>query len=191
MSRPGAPDASGPAATDSDDGAGFVAVGHVVRPHGLNGELVLDYYADSRQWLEGPLWLRAREGGPVAPARVSGARTLRGRLLARLEGVADRDAAERLRGMILLMPAGELPASAEGEPYLHELPGMDVLLHASGEKLGVLARVDPAGQELWIITGVRGNEILLPAVPEFVNSIDARRGVIRVSPPPCLLELYE
>jgi 16S rRNA processing protein RimM len=68
---------------------------------------------------------------------------------------------------------------------------MDVILHASGEKLGVLARVEPAGQELWIITGVRGNEILLPAVPEFVNSIDARRGVIRVSPPPGLLELYQ
>jgi 16S rRNA processing protein RimM len=190
MTRPLPPDV---AAVDPERevGARFVAIGHILRPHGLKGELVLDYYADSRQWLAGPLWLRARERDPAIPTGVSGIRAVRGRLFARLDGVADRDAAERLRGMTLLMAASDLPESAEDEPYLHELPGMDVLLHASGEKLGVLTGLDPTGQELWIITGVRGNEILFPAVPEFVNSIDTRRGVIRISPPPGLLELYE
>jgi len=65
-----------------------------------------------------------------------------------------------------------------------------VLLHATGEMIGALANVDFAGgQELWVIETPDGKEILFPAVPDFVDAVDLERGIIRISPPPGLLDL--
>jgi 16S rRNA processing protein RimM len=50
---------------------------------------------------------------------------------------------------------------------------------------------DVAGQELWFIHDEDGNEIMLPAVDEFIRGIDLDAGVILVDPPDGLLELYQ
>lgn len=48
----------------------------------------------------------------------------------------------------------------------------------------------PAGQVLWTISGKNGQEILFPAVEEFIVAIDLEAGTARIAPPPGLLDLY-
>lgn len=169
----------------------LMELGVIGRAHGLKGEVSLHYYAESLEWLQGPLWLRSGSTGALRPVRAQSFRMHNGQVLVLFEGVADRTDAEMLRGVTLLMPEADLPVSDEETLYLHDLLGLEVVEHATGAPVGVLTHVDFAGgQELWSIESADGREILLPAVPEFVDSVDFDQGVIRITPPPGLLELY-
>jgi 16S rRNA processing protein RimM len=179
-----------PPASASDPGP-LLVIGTLARAHGLQGEICLNYYAESPEWLNGPLWLRAKDTEPARRIRVAGMRLHRGRVLIRLEGVEDRTAAEQLRGLTVLMPESRLPESDAETMYLHDLIGLDVLLHAGGERLGVRAGVSfIGGQELWDIEAPDGKEILFPGVPDFVDVVELEHKIIRISPPPGLLDLY-
>ena len=141
--------------------ADLVEIGTLARPHGIRGEIRVNYYADSLE------------------------------LLIRFVEAPDRTAAEFLRGQTLLIPESALPELDEDEVYLHDMLGLSVVLDATGQKLGVLDHVLFHGeQEIWAILTPEGKEILLPAVPEFVADIDLDTEVIRITPPEGLLELY-
>jgi len=121
---------------------------------------------------------------------VTSARDNNGRLILALEGVADRNAAEALRGAEALISEADLPPPDEGEEYLHRLLGARVLL-ADETPVGVFeAILDTPGQLTWVIKSAQGREILFPAVPEFLLGLDADAGLIHIDPPPGLLELY-
>ncbi len=168
----------------------FIEIGLVGRPHGLRGEVGVDFWAESPELLRGTLWLRPGRGAP-RPHTVAAVRRHQGRPLVLFEGIADRSAAETLRGMHVLVPKDRLPEPAEDEVYLHELLGLRVLLHDTGTALGTLDDVQmPGGQEVWSIRTADGKEVLLPAVEEFVASIDLDAREVRITPPPGLLELY-
>lgn len=171
-------------------GESFIKIGVIGRPHGLRGEVGVDFWAESPDLLRGVLWLRPGSGAP-RPHAVAAVRRHQGRPLVTFEGVSDRSAAENLRGMHVLAPKGRLPEPDAGEVYLHQLPGLRVVLHDTGEELGTLDEVQlPGGQEVWSIRTAAGKEVLLPAVAAFVASIDPAAGEVRITPPPGLLELY-
>ena len=177
-----------PSSADSEP---FLIIGELTRAHGLKGEVCLNYYAESLEWLHGSIWLRGGDTEPPRQARVTGMRVHGGQVLIRLEGVENRAAAEQVRGLTVLMPASMLPESDEDNLYLHDLIGLNVLLDATGEPIGALAHVNfIGGQELWSIEAPDGKEILFPAVPDFVASVDLAHRIIRISPPRGLLELY-
>lgn len=171
----------------------LVAVGRVVKPHGVRGECCVQSYAETPDLFErlGQVRLVA-EGADPARGRaltVRSGRPHQGRWLLTFEGVADRDAAEALRDMEVMIPVAGLPPLAEDELLLMDLPGLEVRL-PSGDALGRIARVDtPAGQEIWVIETPQG-EVLFPAAPEFVRLVDLERGLAVIDPPPGLLDLY-
>lgn len=193
------------------DRHGLVAVARVAKAHGIRGELCMDIHADSPLLFApgGTLFLvlpaaqaqaeRAPRvsGAPPRPGLgrprpyvVTSARDNNGRLILALEGVADRNAAEALRGAEVLISEADLPPPDQGEEYMHRLLGARVLL-ADETPVGVFeAILDTPGQLTWVITSPQGREILFPAVPEFILGLDADAGLIHIDPPPGLLELY-
>lgn len=117
-------------------------------------------------------------------------RVHKGYPLISLSGIDDRDKAEALRGARIFMPRSELPPPGEDEAWLEDLIGADILLE-DGKRIGVLDHIEyPAGQEIWAIKDEAGREILFPARPEFIASIDAAAGKVRIAPPPGLLDIY-
>lgn len=169
---------------------GFLEVGALLRPHGLKGEIRAAFYADSPDLLYGEVYLQSGSR-PPRPAKVTSWRLCRQQLIIALEGVTDRTAAEALRGRTILVPGNSLPEPGPEEVYLYRLIGLPVVLHASGEELGVLDHVLFHGdQEIWVIRTASGKEILFPAVPDFVDLLDPEAGIIRISPPPGLIDLY-
>ena len=90
-----------------------LVVGRVLRPHGIRGELAVEVLSDAPDRFSPGAELGAGDPdgqGPLRPVTVTAARLHLGRLLARLEGVEDRDAAEELRGVLLSIPMA--PANA-------------------------------------------------------------------------------
>lgn len=197
--------------TAGTDRHGLVAVARVAKAHGIRGELCMDIHADSPLLFVagGTLFLvlpaatgrdsaagrdfgrppRPGAGRP-RPYVINVVRENNGRLIVALEGVADRNAAEALRGAEVLISEADLPPPDEGEEYLHRLLGAQVRL-ADESVVGVFeAILDTPGQLTWVIRAGNGREVLFPAVPEFILGLDADAGLIHIDPPPGLLELY-
>ena len=170
--------------------ADLVEIGVLARPHGIRGEIRVNYYADSVALLRGEVWLQSGTK-PPRKAEVASVRMHQGTPLVAFKEAPDRTAAEFLRGQIILVSESVLPALDDDEVYLNDMLGLSVVLDATGKKLGVLDHVLFHGdQEIWSIVTPAGKEIFLPAVPEFVADIDLDAEVIRITPPEGLLDLY-
>lgn len=131
---------------------------------------------------------RARDGasGTVTIAAV---RPHTGRLLVTFQDVAGRDAAEALRGLLLLVDAAELTPSDDPEEfYDHELEGLEVV-DVRGDRIGVVAEVlHTAASELLAVRRDDGSEALVPFVTEIVPTVDVAAGRVVVDPPEGLLD---
>jgi 16S rRNA processing protein RimM len=96
------------------------------------------------------------------------------------EGVGDRNAAELLRGLTLVVPRSSLPELPPGEFWPHQLEGC-VVMTESGRTLGAITDVvaNPA-QDLWVTVDEAGTEIMVPAIREVVVEVDVAAGRVLV-----------
>src|SRR5579872_3252566 len=104
-----------------------LTVGRVVKAHGLTGEVVVEVRTDDPESRFGVgTVLRAK--GSDQPERnyvVAAVRPHGSRLLLRLEGVADREAADVLRGNLFVIDSSALPPIEEPDTYYdHQLEGL-------------------------------------------------------------------
>ncbi|HEX5114507.1 MAG TPA: ribosome maturation factor RimM [Pseudonocardiaceae bacterium] len=167
-------------------------VGRIVKPHGIRGELVVNSSTDSAEhrFAEGSvLFVTARDGSIVRSLTVTAARPHTGRLLVFFEGVADRDSAEALRGVVLSANAVELPPIDDpDEFYDHQLEGLAVLTVAGATVGTVREVVHGTGSDLLVVDREGGGEALIPFVHQIVPEVDVPGGRIVLDPPPGLLE---
>ena len=166
-----------------------IHMGTLARPHGIKGEICVDWYADSPSLLDGPFWLQAGDA-PPRPARARSWRMHKGRPLLLLEGVTDRNDIEALRGQKILVDRDLLPPVDEDEVYVEDVLGFAVIL-PDGSRLGVLDHVEyPAGLEVWSIVTDDGKEVLFPAEASFIEGFDLEGECIHIAPPEGLLDIY-
>lgn len=112
----------------------------------------------------------------------------RGSVLARLSGVADRNAAEALRGVRLYVPRAALPKTNEDEFYHADLIGLPVETR-EGAPLGSVRAVHNFGAgDILELRDDSGRELLLPFSDAVVPEVDLASGRIVAVPPPSLLE---
>lgn len=168
-------------------------IGRIRRAHGIKGEVSVDCYADSPSVLREGVYLQGPASGPVFH-ELETLRVHHGSVLVRFAGVSDRNAAENLRGLAVLIPEDRLPEPGDDEVYCYRLMGLAVIQVAedgSETPLGKITGIaEPAGQELWTISKDGEEDILFPAISEFVLGIDLDAGLVRITPPPGLVALY-
>lgn len=164
----------------------LVKIGQITSPHGVHGELrvypLTDFperFATLRHALIGP------EARPVA-VRCRG--MMKNLVILQIDGVTDRDAAERLRLQYVQVPHSEVHPLPEGHYYVFDLIGL-AAVDPEGQPLGKLVSVDsnPA-QDIYVIETAPGKRYMVPAVREFVKAIDLDQGRIVIQPIPGLLE---
>lgn len=154
---------------------GFIAVGRVLRPWGLQGALKVESLTDFPDRFEPGerLWLLGAE------RVVAESRWQKGALFLKLAGIDDPDAAERLRGALLEAPESSLRPLDEGEYYNHQLIGLSVRTGA-GEELGEVRELLPTGGNAVLVVRGPGGETLLPFIDQVVKSVDLAAGRIVV-----------
>ena len=166
-----------------DPGGELVTVGLIAKVHGIGGEVVVHPLTDDPgRFNAGATVLLEVPGAPASQRLILGSRMHQQRFLVLLEGVADRTAAEALRGGRLCVRESDLPALPPGQVWLHDLPGMAVESE-DGADLGTVHQVLETGEDrrLLVVRGPQG-EFLVPFIEQFVLSVDrdARRIRIRV-----------
>lgn len=171
-----------------------LVVGRVVKAHGVRGELVVEIRTDdpdSRFAAGSTLTGKPAKGGPAGEYTVESVRAHSGRLLVRLAGVADRDAADAMRGVVFVIDSGDLPPLDDpDEFYDHQLEGLRVRT-VDGRDLGTVAEVlhTAAGELLAVRRRDGGGEVLVPFVSAIVTSVSLADNVVEINPPDGLLEI--
>jgi 16S rRNA processing protein RimM len=131
------------------------------------------------------------EPAASGPLTVAAVRWHSGRLLMSFAGISDRDQADALRGVLLVVESDELADSGDPEDFRdYQLIGLAVLT-TGGERVGKVADVLHHGQDLLVIEadGPRaGAEILVPFVAALVPEVDVPAGRLVIDPPPGLLD---
>lgn len=170
------------------------AVGRIVKPHGVRGELVVEVRTDSpgERFAAGATLRATLPAGTDRDLTVLASRPHSGRLLVVFDGVQGRDAADELRGATLTIDPCGLPAVDDPDEFHdHQLEGLTVLT-ADGEMVGTVTEVlhGPAG-ELLAVHRERTGELLVPFVREIVPEVSLADGRVVIEPPEGLLESGE
>jgi 16S rRNA processing protein RimM len=165
-----------------------LVVARIGRPQGLRGEVSVEVRTDdpaSRFVVGAQLRTDPAGAGPLTLASV---RDQSGRTILGFSGIADRTAAEGLRGVLLVVDVAEVEAEpTEDEWYDHQLVGLTART-PNGRELGRVAAVEhlPA-QDLLVIHPVRpapdGGDVLVPFVRAIVPQVDVVAGLVVVDPP--------
>lgn len=172
-----------------------VAVGRVLRPHGVRGEVVVEVLSDNPERFEAGAELllmapgEAGEAAPEAARRrltIETVRPHRGVLLVGFAGVEDRDEADLLRGE-LAVPGTDVPAPPEGTWYHFQLLGCRVADRAAGELGEVVDLVEDGGGLLLVVAG-EGRRVPVPFVARFLVRVDVAAREIEVDLPEGLIE---
>ena len=162
-------------------GADRVLLGVVAAPHGVRGLVRIKSFTEDPMSVAayGPL---SDESG-TREYRVEALSAARGAILARIEGVADRTAAEALRGLRLYARRERLPATGEREWYEADLVGLAVV-GTDGRDWGkVVAFHDFGAGSVMEVSG----GAMLPFTDAVVPEIDVPGGKVVVDPPAGLL----
>lgn len=174
-------------------GASGRAVGRVVKTHGVRGEVVVDVSTDvpEHRFAEGATVLLTGRVRPERELTVRSARRHGERLLVAFSGVEGREAAEELRGGMLVTRSADLPPTGDPEEFYDEqLEGLAVST-VDGIPVGTVRDVahGPGGELLVVDRQAGGGEAMIPFVYRIVTDVDLAAGTIRVDPPDGLLDL--
>lgn len=147
----------------------FLAVGEILRPQGLRGELKIrpltddpDRFFDLKRVRVGNEW-----------RTIKCTRVHEGIVYARIEGVYSREAADTLRGALLYVSREEAVRLPEDAAFICDLIGCEAT-DTEGVPHGTLTDVlQPGGADVYVFKGPRG-ELLVPALKRVVLTVDVR-----------------
>jgi 16S rRNA processing protein RimM len=174
--------------TDAPSARRFVPVAEVARPHGLRGELRLKLYNEGSELLTElargakrspavPLKLRL-PSGEEQPLLLTSARSSNKALLVKFDGVVDCDAAELLRGAVILVPRDAFPPLEEGEFYACDIEGARAMV--GGEQVGVVTELHSYPTCDVLVVKRDSTSIEVPLTDTYVASVDVAGGVVEL-----------
>ena len=161
-----------------------LVVGEIVGAHGIRGEVKVALetsFPERFQRLTSVL-VGPPDESAYRPYRLLAARLHKSFALLQLADVSDRTTAEEMRGLVVAIPSSEAMPLGEDEYYVHQLQGLAVVTE-DGEALGTLEDVIFTGaNEVYVVQGEDGGELLLPAIEDVVLEIDleAERMTVRL-----------
>lgn len=167
----------------------LIAIGRIGRPRGVRGEAFVEPWTDDPDQRFAVGSVLATEPAGAGPLTVAAMSTAGGKLVVRFEAVDDRQLAEALRGVRLVIAAvARPPIEDPDEFYDTELIGLAARTTA-GAGLGTVTDVLHAGGADYLVLDVDGAERLVPFVTAIVPSVDVRGGYVLIDPPDGLFDL--
>lgn len=150
----------------------FLLVGILRRPHGVRGEMIMSVMTDFPERLKTGATLFL--GLDRTPLTIRSLRHHNAGLLVAFEGIDSREAAGNLRNQDLFVRADDRPPLPEGEHYLHEILGLQVVTE-EGQTLGIITDfIETGANGVFVVQPESGKDILLPDIDEVVLEVNLR-----------------
>jgi 16S rRNA processing protein RimM len=158
----------------------FLVVGKLRRPHGVNGEIIMEVETDFPE--------RLRRGKTIyvgeehMPLKIKTIRPQNQARLLSFEEYTDCDQVGVLRNSMVYVKAADLPRLPEGEYYFHQLIDLKVV-DEKGQELGVLTEILETGaNDVYVVTNAAGVELLFPAIDDVLLGVDLEKHEIKLRP---------
>ena len=163
----------------------FLVVGKLGKPHGIHGEIVMDIYTDF------PERLQPGEIVYIGPQfqllEISKRRPHSRGLLVSFAGYQTREKIAELRNLIVQVLTVDRPQLPQGEYYRHQVLGLQVVDENETSLGRITAILETGANDVYVIKGDDGSEVLIPAVESVVQDIDLEGNQVRVQLLPGLL----
>jgi 16S rRNA processing protein RimM len=153
---------------------GRVTLAAIAGAHGIKGEVRLKLFAQSLDSLSAHKAFDAHRGDIAAGTlTLVSMRPDKAGAVARFAEIADRTAAEGLRGTVLSVPRDALPPLADGEFYHADLIGLPVV-STDGSAVGAVIAVENFGAgDILEIRKADGKTFMVPFNPQAVPDVGA------------------
>lgn len=158
----------------------YIECGKIINTHGCHGGVKLESWCNTPEVLASLKSLYLLSGGNYTEHRVLRASVFRQFVVAELEGIADMDAALALKNTIVYARRSDIPLD-EGEYFIADLIGLPVRDASTGKLYGTLKEmINRGASDIYVVDTPDGDR-MIPAVPEFIRSIDPDTEIL-VSP---------
>lgn len=158
----------------------FLEAGRIVGTHGVKGELRVEPWCDSADFLaklHTLYWDRGAEKLQVISSRVH-----KNLLLLKLQDVESVEQADALRGRVLYLDRADVKLP-KGRYFVQDMIGLSVLDVDTGKRYGMLTEVLPTGaNDVYQVTGDDKVNYLVPAIPDVIVEVDIDGGVLKIRP---------
>lgn len=160
----------------------YLEIGKIVSTHGIKGEVRVQPWCDSPEFMKKFKTLYFDADGKNAVG-VKSCRPHGNVVILMLDGVDTVEKAQTLRGKVLYMDRSKanLP---KGEYFIQELIGCSVMdADDDSVKYGTITDVSKTGaNDVWHITDEKGKEYLIPAIKSVVIETDVEQGQVKIRP---------
>ncbi len=154
----------------------YIECGKIVNTHGCRGEVKAESWCNSEDDLAALKRVFTEENKTFREFKVTRAAIFKQFVILGLSGIDDMDKAMLLKNKVLYA-AREDFALEDGEFFLADMIGLDVIDNDSGKVYGKLKEIINRGASDIYVVDTPNGERMIPAVDEFVISIDINKGV--------------
>lgn len=156
-----------------------VIVGSILKPVGVKGEVRVSVASGNLERFKKLRSLTIRNGGESFISAIESATPETTSVRLKLAGIDDPETAEHLRGAELVIEGGESPKLEGDLFYADDLVGMQVV-GDDGADIGIVKEVlTLSHHDVWTVGGSHG-ELLIPAVKDFILSVDTKKRLITI-----------
>ncbi|MEE1145029.1 MAG: ribosome maturation factor RimM [Acutalibacteraceae bacterium] len=156
----------------------YLEVGQIVGTHGIAGEMRVQPWCDSPDFLTKFKTLYTDKNGENA-VKVKSSRVHKNIVLIKFPDITTIEQAERMRGKVLYISRKDANI-ADGEWFIQELIGCTVFDADTGRDYGVLSDVSKTGaNDVWHIKK-DGKEYLLPAINDIIANVDVANEKVEI-----------
>lgn len=149
-------------------------VGKIVNTHSLKGEVKVISSTDfeEERFKKGSKLLITRGNQLIREVVVQSYRNHKNFLLVKFEGIDLVEEAEKLKNLQIKIDSDEVGELEENEFYFHQIIGCEVF-DENDKNLGeIIDILTPGANDVWVIKGENGKEILIPYIEDVVKKID-------------------
>lgn len=149
-------------------------VGKIVNTHSLKGEVKVISSTDfeEERFKKGSKLLITRGNQLIREVVVQSYRNHKNFLLVKFEGIDSVEEAEKLKNLQIKINSDEVGELEENEFYFHQIIGCEVF-DENDKNLGkIIDILTPGANDVWVIKGENGKEILIPYIEDVVKKID-------------------
>ena len=171
----------------------LLLMGYFGRAHGVSGEVkVFPETDDPQRFLSLEHVFVGATADETREYAIESARfqMLKGRTIAllKLDGISTREEAEALSRVGVFAAQSDLPPLADGEVFVHDMIGMEVVEEGEDEPIGTVRDVLKGAQLLIVVARDGRPDVLIPDVPAIVIDVDIENRRITVDPPEGLID---
>ena len=154
----------------------YITVGEVLGAWGLKGAFRVRPLTDFPERFEPGAEIFI-EGTPVA---IQTSNFQKDGVIITIAGIDTPEAAAKMRGKTLDIPASSLRKLPEGQYYQFDIIGLEVST-TGGTVLGKVTDILSCGNDVYVVKG-EGKEVLIPATKDVIKSIDLKTKRIIIEP---------